>query len=297
MFVCSVSEPPTFLPAALHPPTAFPRREEFSSSQLVSYPAPFFSLTSSETNRVSTGGEKNLYGDGYDVNGCGKLSSQCEKYYFEESCFYECDKNMGKWRKHRDCSDAAPGDNGWQIANMPIKATYCDAWYNACKNDMICASASSQSYFSMPDCLAKNKLNGNKAGCNKFSDVYKDGKEVCEKMWDGSFKYETDETRAYVMTFAEGQPNPNNLVFTEKDYPPICDGHEVNVTHPHTDPITGGKVSALEAGCAADWYMHPDSGHPLNGTKPKPYLGVGSGASSVSLAFAGLASIAMLLLA
>jgi hypothetical protein len=30
------------------------------------------------------------------------------------------------------------GHNSWEIHQMPIKASYCDAFYNACKNDLFC---------------------------------------------------------------------------------------------------------------------------------------------------------------
>jgi len=56
---------------------------------------------------------------------CGKLSDKCEQFMVEESCFYECDKNMGKWRKHADCTQPNGDDNGWQIKDMPIKVGSC----------------------------------------------------------------------------------------------------------------------------------------------------------------------------
>lgn len=46
----------------------------------------------------------------------------------------------------------------------------------------------------------------------KFSEIYKNGTEICEVMWSKSFKYETDESKAFSLTFPYGQPNPNNRV-------------------------------------------------------------------------------------
>lgn len=34
------------------------------------------------------------------------------------------------------------GQNNWQILGMPIKASYCDMWYEACYNDLFCGGAS-----------------------------------------------------------------------------------------------------------------------------------------------------------
>jgi len=243
-----------------------------------------------------------LYGKGYNVHGCGTLSPQCEKYFVEEGCFYECDKNMGKWRKHADCTtpnSTKAGDNGWQIEAMPIKASYCDGWYEACKLDTVCAGPTFN-IFEQPECLALNDKNNNTAGCKKFGDIYKSGKDVCEVMWGGSFKYETDESKGYVMAFTAGTVNPNNAIFTDKAYPPICAGHTVNITHPD-------GVDAIAAGCAADWHLQAGSGHPLSGTAPKaapapaslveaPTSGAPTSAASAALA-ATLAAAAMTLLA
>lgn len=222
---------------------------------------------------------KYLYGEGYDIHSCGTLSSKCEKFFIEENCLYECDKNVGKWRKHEDCTETTSGDNGWQIENMPIKSSYCDSWYEACKEESICAGPT-RSFFEMPDCLALNKRNNNTAGCKRFKDVYTNGKDVCEVMWGNSFKYETDETKAYVMTFPEGTENPNNNVLTDVPYPPVCDGQEVNVTHPHLN-ADGSRITAEEAGCTADWHMLPDSGHP-DAAKSGLLVVVGDSAAAAS---------------
>ena len=79
-----------------------------------------------------------MYPDHNPVNGCGQLSSACEKFFIEEGCFYECDHNVGKWRKHDDCGSDGTG-NEWEIEAMPIKASYCDAWYEACSSCLSCS--------------------------------------------------------------------------------------------------------------------------------------------------------------
>jgi len=60
------------------------------------------------------------------------LSDKCEQFFIEESCFYECDKNLGKWRNFADCKadiihpvTGLPDDNEWQIKDMPIKVGRC----------------------------------------------------------------------------------------------------------------------------------------------------------------------------
>jgi len=222
----------------------------------------FFFFSPLSISIVNVTLEGYMYGENYNLNGCGKVSAKCQAFFVQEACFYECDKNLGKFRKHEDCSDIKHGgriENGWQIEKMPVKASYCDAWYDACKDDMICAGPT-KSYFETPECLATNARNNNTDGCKTFSDIYSNGKDVCEVMWGNSFKYEEDETKAYVMSFEEGTPNPNNLVLPNLDYPPTCANHAVNVTHPHVNP-DGVRITGEAAGCAADWHLQKGSGY------------------------------------
>lgn len=210
-----------------------------------------------------------LYPDHNPATGCGKLSSTCEAFFIEEGCFYECDHNLGKWRKHDDCDDeSAAGtdlaENGWQIEGMPIKASYCDAWFEACKgpDNKLCMGVNSTDgkpqygYFDQPTC---HKDQG-KGGCKRIDEVYSSGFHMCETMWQGSFKYETNANAdAYVMTFTEDDVNPNNAKFTAKTYPDACPGKlgAINFTQAE---LEGCDASAIYAA--------------------KSYLGFSSGASS-----------------
>ena len=89
----------------------------------------------------------------------------------EEACLYECDANTGAFRKYTDeekalCKadgvaagatvtkadgssytcvkkgDSENAENAWEIHQMPIKASYADAFYRACANDYFCDSGS-----------------------------------------------------------------------------------------------------------------------------------------------------------
>jgi len=105
------------------------------------------------------------YGAGYEWDRCGPMSQACERFFVEEACMYECDANMGVFRKYTDEEKAlctadgvaanatvtkADGstytcvgaENAWEIHQMPIKASYADAFYRACANDYFCDSGS-----------------------------------------------------------------------------------------------------------------------------------------------------------
>jgi len=98
---------------------------------------------------------KEGYGEEYHWDRCGPLSPECERFFVQEACFYECDPNAGLYRKFQpDVFDKNNEEhNEWQMSNMPIKASYCDAWFTACRNDKFCATAGG-SFFS---CAAEYK--------------------------------------------------------------------------------------------------------------------------------------------
>eukprot|EP00930_Biecheleria_cincta_P083418 TRINITY_DN7299_c0_g1_i1.p1 TRINITY_DN7299_c0_g1~~TRINITY_DN7299_c0_g1_i1.p1 ORF type:complete len:332 (-),score=57.04 TRINITY_DN7299_c0_g1_i1:178-1173(-) len=101
---------------------------------------------------------KEGYGPEYHWDRCGPISQECERFFVQEACFYECDPNAGLYRKFNSsvydprCDEYATGydaayakanacsHNAWQMHHMPIKASYCDSWYDACRKDKFCAS-------------------------------------------------------------------------------------------------------------------------------------------------------------
>eukprot|EP00729_Bicosta_minor_P003432 gene3432-3063_t len=109
---------------------------------------------------------KEAYGQKYHWDRCGPLSPQCERYFVEEACFYECEPAAGHYRRYPATPSATVVDehvrpefesqcdsysenynatadcshNSWELFQMPIKASYCDAWYEACADDFFCAS-------------------------------------------------------------------------------------------------------------------------------------------------------------
>lgn len=77
------------------------------------------------------------YGAGFEWDRCGPMTQACERFFVMEACFYECEPSAGLFRKYEpDSTD--PEKNEWQMEKMPIKKSFCDAWYTACYNDYFC---------------------------------------------------------------------------------------------------------------------------------------------------------------
>ncbi|XP_019619937.1 PREDICTED: uncharacterized protein LOC109466647 [Branchiostoma belcheri] len=60
--------------------------------------------------------------------------------------------------------------------------------------------------------------------CRTFEEIYPSGRELCEKMWDGAFVYETNLSAAFTMWFFEAE-NPNNKVSERLGWPSADDCH------------------------------------------------------------------------
>lgn len=82
----------------------------------------------------------NAYGEGYRWDRCGPMSQACERFFVMEACLYECEPSAGLFRKFNDSQTEHPDFNEWQLHKMPIKKSFCDAWYTACANDYFCGS-------------------------------------------------------------------------------------------------------------------------------------------------------------
>lgn len=81
---------------------------------------------------------RTMYGAGYEWDRCGPMSQACERFFVQEACFYECEPSAGLYLKHNDTLH--PDYNTWEMKGMPIKKSYCDAWYTACYNDYFCGA-------------------------------------------------------------------------------------------------------------------------------------------------------------
>ena len=155
------------------------------------------------------------YGAEYRPDRCGPLSSECAAWFTAEECLYECDVHAGRFRVNKDCLNAEGKEEAWRMFGMPIKASECQAWFEACRDDLFCSCHGDApcreswmtpgSIFSFPelDCTEES------GECIKFSEIYDGPKDFCEQIYDFAFKYEEDEEAAYSFV---GGPEVNEAV-------------------------------------------------------------------------------------
>ena len=117
--------------------------------------------------------------------------------YQDEECFYQCEPMLGYF-------ESVPGSG--YISGVPVCASYCDSWFEACKDDLTCVEDWLDDF--------DYAVNGNNScpvnsTCTTFRGRYGDAKGLCNKMWGSAFVYSTDEQNCTVMKFDPGNGNPN----------------------------------------------------------------------------------------
>ena len=114
----------------------------------------------------------------------------------DEECFYQCEPMLVYFQI---------GTTGY-IKNVPVCADYCNAWFEACKDDLTCVENWLEDFD-----FAENGNNSCPANssCVTFSEMYGSGQGICNKMWGVAFYYSTDTDNCTVMAFNNTMTNPN----------------------------------------------------------------------------------------
>ncbi|NWS55763.1 RBP protein, partial [Chunga burmeisteri] len=107
-------------------------------------------------------------------NRCGQLSKSCEDFTKKIECFYRCSPHAARWM---DPSYTAA------IQSVPLCQSFCDDWYEACKDDSICVHnwLTDWEWDESGENRCKNK-------CIPYSEMYANGTDMCQNMWGESFK-------------------------------------------------------------------------------------------------------------
>ncbi|XP_072347092.1 retbindin [Scyliorhinus torazame] len=107
-------------------------------------------------------------------NRCGHLSTKCEQFFKQLSCFYRCSPDATMW--------ASPSHSN-SLLNVPLCQGFCDQWYKACEHDQTCVRNWNT------DLKWSNRTEGTcTSDCISFDKMYKDGKDLCQSTSGDSFK-------------------------------------------------------------------------------------------------------------
>ena len=117
-----------------------------------------------------------------------------------QECFYNCDPVVERFAVGEDV----------QIYRLPVCASYCDEWFDACKDDYTCAVNWVVRFFIYIE-TGQNVCPPNHT-CRTFAEVYGNGKGLCNNMFGITFIYSEDKDNCTVLNFPTNLPNPNLLL-------------------------------------------------------------------------------------
>lgn len=97
------------------------------------------------------------------------------------------------------------GTTGY-IQHVPVCASYCERWFQACRNDLTCVEDWLADFDYAEDGINSCPMN---SSCLTFEQRYGNATGLCNRMWGNAFFYSEDEDNCTVMAFDGTQENPN----------------------------------------------------------------------------------------
>lgn len=148
------------------------------------------------SSQIHQDGSLSLYGMIWDqCPGYRNMSEKCKQHFMRDTCFYQCSPNLGPWIVTDSESKKTRKE---RIINVPLCASDCDKWFNDCKNDYTCNDNWGKNW----DWSKKGtpQMCPTPYQCKTFGEYFKDSKEFCEKIFDNSFKYQTNKKNCMNLT-------------------------------------------------------------------------------------------------
>ena len=93
------------------------------------------------------------------------------------------------------------------VLNVPVCGSYCDRWFQACRDDSTCVSDWLTSFIQALTEGINTCLVGSE--CTTFAEWFGSGRGLCTTIWRDAYFYSEDESNCTVMVFDPDQPNPN----------------------------------------------------------------------------------------
>lgn len=158
---------------------------------------------------------------GFNYSHCAPMSKECQNFFLQNNCFYECSPNVWPWLSAVDSSYRKE-----RYHNVPLCAGNCNAWWDACRLQQTCVTTWSTGF------TWKNKVNECPEGskCRSFEQVYKNATFFCENVW-GPNDYKVvdngDANKPCIeFIFHQSNPNKKTADFYAKQSGLICDQEE-----------------------------------------------------------------------
>ncbi|XP_040486622.1 sperm-egg fusion protein Juno [Ursus maritimus] len=148
---------------------------------------------------------------------CGVMMPGCEKHFLQAICFYECSPNLGPWIQkvrrlgrggRRRVDSSGPGE---RILDVPLCQEDCEQWWEDCRTSYTCKS---NWHGDWDRSGGKNRCPA-RAVCHPFPHYFPTPADLCEKIWNHSFKASPEPRNSgqcLQKWFEPAQGNPNVAV-------------------------------------------------------------------------------------
>lgn len=130
----------------------------------------------------------NVY-PGFSYNQCPQnraLSKKCETFHQYQECSFGCDPNPRISSSYKQSYL-----DGSTTSQIPLCASYCDQWFDACADDYTCWTnwnvwpLDADGKYTCP-------LSDGAPACRTYRDTYTDARGLCTKLWGQTYNYSTD---------------------------------------------------------------------------------------------------------
>ncbi|KAM5245956.1 sperm-egg fusion protein Juno [Ctenodactylus gundi] len=137
---------------------------------------------------------------------CGLLTPSCQKHFIQATCFYHCSPNLGPWIQLVD-----PRGPGERVLAVPLCREDCEQWWADCSSSYTCKSNWQGGWhWSRGESRCPSG-----ALCHPFPHYFPTPADLCEKIWDNSFKASPERRssgRCLHKWFQPAGGNPNVAV-------------------------------------------------------------------------------------
>ncbi|XP_031561685.1 folate receptor gamma-like [Actinia tenebrosa] len=156
------------------------------------------------TKHIESDGAITLYRMKWDqCSNIKPLSKECRRFLEMDTCFYECSPNMSPWIQVDPNSKKTRRE---RFVNVPLCASDCDAWFEACKDEYTC----SDNWGDIKTWNWTKSGNECKKPCKTFKEYYSDPTTFCNKLFNYSFKYTTGKPGEDCMVMWPNNTRINN---------------------------------------------------------------------------------------
>ncbi|NXK69040.1 FOLR1 protein, partial [Sylvietta virens] len=156
--------------------------------------------TSSEAHKD----QSSLYN--FNWNHCGVMPAQCKRHFIQDMCFHECSPNLGPW--------IVQAESSWRrqrMLHVPLCREDCEQWWQDCRDALTCKENWHKGW---NWATGRNRCPWG-SPCRPFSQVFPRPRDLCEKLWSGSYSFSPERRgsgRCIQLWFDPARGNPNAAV-------------------------------------------------------------------------------------